>query len=406
MRLVAAFAFAGGVAAANLYYIQPLLDVIGDSFDVSTGSVGALAALVQLGYLLGLAFLVPLGDLHERRRLITVVLALATAAAVLCSAAPNFPILAGALVILGSLSVVTQIIVPLASSLAPEAQRGQIIGWVMSGMMTGILAGRICSGLIGELAGWRAVYVFAAGMMLIVIALLRWALPVSPAPAGGFGYRQSLRSVLTLVREEPVLRQRMAIAATGFSGFAILWSAITFLLAEPPYEYREATIGLVSLAGIAAILISPVSGRLADRGHARLALTVFLLILAASWGVMAVGRDSIFVLLLGVVMFNLGMQGAQINAQTAIYALRPEARGRLTTAYLTAVFTGMVVGAALSGVIYEVSGWYGICAVAGTLGVIALAIWIGTRNLGEADSAAVGGPWLVDRVPLSRKSRG
>ncbi len=230
--LVALFALTTGVAVANIYYAQPLLDVIAAALGVSGGTAGLLVALGQLGYLVGLALLVPLGDLLERRGLITGLLLLAAAAAGFCAAAPGFVVLAASMVALGVLSVVAQIVVPLASSLAGARERGQVVGIAMSGLLIGILSARVVSGLVAELVGWRGVYALAAVLMIGLAILLRRALPLAPAPADHAGYGATLRSVLTLIGEEPVLRQRMAIAVMTFCSFSVLWISLTFLLSE------------------------------------------------------------------------------------------------------------------------------------------------------------------------------
>lgn len=387
--LVALFALTTGVAAADIYYVQPLLDVIGGSFGVSDATAGLLVALVQLGYLAGLVLLVPLGDLLERRGLITGLLALAALAAGACALAPAFWFLAVSLVALGLLSVVAQIIVPLSSSLAGPAERGRIVGTVMSGLLIGILGARVISGLVAELVGWRGVYVLAALILAGLAALLRRALPLAPAPAPEHGYRSALRSVLSLIREEPVLRQRMALAVLVYVCFAMLWTALTFLLSGAPYEYGEGVIGLFGLAGIAGALVAPLSGRLADRGQAGIAMTAFLAVLLASWGLLALGRDSVLALLAGIVLLDLATQGAHINNQWTIYARRPEARSRVTTAYLASVFVGMVLGSTLAAIVYDTAGWYAVCGVATGCAVAALALWGLTRHVGAPAAASL-----------------
>jgi predicted MFS family arabinose efflux permease len=387
-RLVALFAITTGVAVANIYYVQPLIDVIARAFDVSASAAGLLVALSQLGYLFGLAFVVPLGDLLERRRLITSMLALAALAAAICAAAPEFAVLAGALVLLGLLSVAAQVVVPLASSLAGEEERGQVVGTVMSGLLIGILSARIFSGLIAELAGWRSVYVVAAVVMAGLALVLRETMPPAPPPESHLGYGQTLRSVLALVRREPVLRQRMIFALCCFASFGILWSSLTYLLSGGPFDYSEGVIGLFGIAGVAGASIAPVSGRLADRGHARLALTCFLLLILVGWGILALGRSSAVVLVIGIVVFDLGTQGTQINNQTTIYALEPAARSRITTAFLVSGFCGITLGSTLAALLYPAAGWYAVCAVGGGFVAVALSVWAATEGLGRATAPA------------------
>jgi predicted MFS family arabinose efflux permease len=388
-RLVALFAVTTGVAVANIYYVQPLIDVVARAFDVSGSAAGLLVALSQLGYLCGLAFVVPLGDLLERRRLISSMLALAALAAVACAAAPEFAVLAAALVVLGVLSVAAQIVVPLASSMAREDERGQVVGTVMSGLLVGILSARIFSGLIAALVGWRGVYVVAAAVMAALALTLRRAMPPVPPPQTHLGYGQTLRSVLSLIRREPVLQQRMAFGFCCFASFGILWSSLTYLLSASPFDYGEGVIGLFGVAGVAGALIAPVSGRLADRGHARLALTGFLILILVGWGVLALGRSSAAVLVIGIVVFDLGTQGTQINNQTTIYALEPAARSRITTAFLVAGFCGITLGSTLAALLYPAAGWYAVCAVGAGFVVVALVVWAATQKLADPRSERI-----------------
>lgn len=371
-----------GLAVANLYYVQPLLNEVGADFGVGETATGLLVTASQIGYVLGLALLVPVGDLVERRRLIATLLLAAALAAAGCAAAPAFPVLAAALVVLGLLSTVAQIVVPLSSSLAGPEERGQVVGTVMSGLLIGILSARTLSGLVAELGGWRLVFGVAAVAMVALALLLARALPLAPPPEPTT-YPRVLRSVLTLIRTEPVLRQRMALGAFGFACFSILWTAIAFLLGSH-YGYGEGVIGLFGLAGIAGALVAPLSGRLADRGHGRAAVTLFLALLLASWGLLDLGGTSIVALVAGIVVLDLGVQGAHINHQATIYALRPEARSRVTTAYMVSMFCGGVAGSVLAATVYGAAGWGPTCLLGAGMAGGALVVWGLTQRMAAA----------------------
>jgi predicted MFS family arabinose efflux permease len=372
--LIVLMAVTTGAAVANIYYIQPLLHLVGDGFGVSDTVAGILVTCAQLGYLLGLAFLVPLGDLRERRRLIVVVMMGVVLALALCAAAPDFSVLAVALIAVGALSVVAQILVPLAATLARPEERGRVVGTVMSGLLIGILSARIFSGLIAELGGFRLVFGLAAGLMALLTLLLYRALPrvgaSQPMP-----YRRALRSIFDLIGEEPVLRQRMGLAVLQMVGFLILWTSIAFLLSGEPYDYGEAVIGLFGLAGIAGALIAPVVGRLSDRGSGRLAMTLSLAAVLVSWAPLAAGGSSLIALIAGIVLLDLGIQGQQIANQSAIYALRPEARNRLNTAYMVSLFVGGVLGSLLASGVYGAAGWEGICVLGAVVAAAGLVLW-------------------------------
>jgi predicted MFS family arabinose efflux permease len=372
--LVLLLAVACGSAAANLYYAQPLLHTLAGALGVSDGTSGLLITLSQLGYVLGLALLVPLGDLHERRRLITITMLLTAAGMVVAATAPSFAVFASAIAIVGVTSVVAQVIVPMSSSLSADHERGQVVGTVMSGLLIGILAARTLSGLIAAAFGWRAVFWFAAGAMLVLAAGLRRALPRVP-PTTELSYGGLLRSVLVLIRDEPVLRQRMLVGALDFGCFSTLWTSLAFLLSGAPYHYGNAVIGLFGLVGVAGAGAASLAGRLADRGRGRATTTASILIMLVSWGVLALGASSVIALIIGIAVLDLGVQGLHISNQSAIYALRPEARSRLTTAYMVAYFLGGALLSAIASSLYGSVGWSGICIVGAATAALALIVW-------------------------------
>ena len=374
-RLVLLLAVACGATVANLYYGQPLLDVIARDLGVSAGAAGLLVTATQVGYAAGLLLIVPLGDLLERRRLVSRMLCVTAAALALTAAAPAFAVLAVALAVVGVTSVVAQILIPFASSLAPAGERGRVVGRVMSGLLIGILLARTISGLVAEAGGWRLVYALAAVGMLALAAVLARALPHATPPAE-MSYPRLLRSVGRLIADEPALRRRMAYGALGMAGFSVLWTAIAFLLSRPPYGYGEGTIGLFGLAGLAGAGAASAAGRLADAGRTRWATGAFLAAVAGGWALLALGGSSLLALLAGVVVLDLGIQGAHILNQGVIYGLQPEARSRLTTAYMTCNFSGGALGSGAAAVAWERGGWGAVSALGTGFAVLALAVWL------------------------------
>ncbi len=379
--LVALLALTSGLSAANLWYITPLLNEVAADFGASQASAGLLVTAVQGGYVVGLALLVPLGDLFERRALITRVMVGTALAAAACALAPSMAWLGAALVALGVTACVAQIVVPLSSVLAAPQERGQVVGTVMGGLLIGVLLARTVSGLVAAAAGWRAVFVFAALSMLALGVVLRRALPRVESTER-LGYGALLRSVLTLVGAEPVLRQRMALGACVMACFSMLWTSIAFLLGDPPFGYGEGIIGLFGLLGVAGAAVAPVAGRLADRSGARAVTTVFLLVLLTGWGLLALGKTALVPLMAGIVVLDAGVQGTHISNQAAIYALAPELRSRLTTAYMVAYFLGGTVGTLLGTLAFGVGGWEAVCAVGAAIMLIAVALWALTRRVG------------------------
>ena len=373
-----------GAAVASNYYAQPLLHTIGASFGVTGSTAGLLVTAAQVGYAAGLAFLVPLGDAAERRRLITGMMVVTSAALAAAAAAPDIAALGSALAVVGVSTVAAQIIVPMTASLAAGQQRGRAVGTVMSGLMIGVLTARVISGLVAATAGWRPVYAIAAVIMLLLAAVLRRMLPAVP-PSGSSSYRALLRSVLRLVRDEPVLRQRMALGAVAMGSFSILWTSVTFLLSGPPYRYGSAVIGLFSLAGIAGAVAAPQVGRLADRGYGRLGTLATIVIVLAGWGLLALGAHWLAALIPGIVLLDLGAQALHISNQSAIYALRAEVHSRLNTAYMVAYFTGGAIMSAAASLAFSAVGWSGVCVLGVVTAAAGLAVWPRTRHRPAAD---------------------
>ena len=376
-RLVLLLAVACGATVANLYYAQPLLDTIARALGTSSGAAGLLVTATQAGYVAGLLFIVPLGDLLQRRRLVSLLLVLDACALAGAATAPSLGVLAAALALVGVTSVAAQILVPFASALAAEDERGRVVGRVMSGLLLGILLARTVSGLVAEIGGWRLIYALAAGAMLILAVVLRRALPAVEPPER-IPYPRLLGSVIELVREEPVLRFRMALGFLSMMSFSGLWTSISFLLAGPPYGYSEAVIGLFSLAGLAGAGVASFAGRLADRGQVVAGTRTAAVAVLAGWGLLALGESSLAALIAGIVVLDLGIQATQILNQSVIFRLRPEARSRLNTAYMTCYFAGAVSGSAGASLAWERGGWNAVSVAGGT--VSALGVLLSLRR--------------------------
>ncbi|HLH13978.1 MAG TPA: MFS transporter, partial [Solirubrobacteraceae bacterium] len=374
-RLVLLMAIACGAAVANIYYAQPLLSTIAHDFSVSDGTAGLLVTASQVGYAAGLVLLVPMGDLVERRRLITRIMLVTALALAATAASSSLAVLAASLAVVGLTSVVAQILVPLASTLAAEHERGRVVGNVMSGLLVGILVARTASGLIAGLGGWRLVFGVSAGVMLVLCAVLRAALP-AVRPSTGGTYAGLLRSVATLIADQPRLRVRMLYGALGMGQFSVLWTTIAFLLAGSPYRYGDATIGLFGLVGLAGALAAQAAGRLADRGRHHHSTGLFFATMLVSWALVAAGRTSLAALILGIALLDLGIQGAQITNQSVIYALVPSARSRLTTAYMTAVFASAAISSALASTVYDADGWGAVSALGAALAALGVLTWL------------------------------
>jgi predicted MFS family arabinose efflux permease len=388
-RLVATMAFATGAVVANIYYAQPLAETLAAQFHASTGAIGLLITLIQLGYAVGLATLVPLGDLVERRRLLIVLLTVCAAGLVGMAVAPSLSVIASAAVLVGLTSVAVQVIVPFAAHLAAEGRQGQVVGTVMSGLLIGILVSRTVAGLLAGAIGWRWVFGLAAVVTLAMAGLLWRELPVY-RPTVSMSYPALLRSVFGLIREQPVLRYRMVCGGLGFAAFSTFWSVSGFLLARPPYHWSEIGIGLFALLGAAGAVAARFAGSLADRGHARWSTVGFAALAAVSFLPLGLGGRSVIWLGIGVVLLDLGVQGLQITNQSVIYPLVPDARSRINTAYMSCYFLFGTAGSGLAAVVYSQAGWSGVCLLGALFPVLACLLWLGEQ--GAARRRAVAEP--------------
>ncbi|AWN17827.1 MFS transporter [Salinisphaera sp. LB1] len=378
--LVQLMAVACGLAVANIYYAQPLLDLLTRSFGITSSTASLIVTVTQIGYAAGLVFIVPLGDQLDRRRLIAWVAAGTGAASVSAMISPGIAWFVASSFFIGLTATSAQIMVPMAAHLAAEAKRGAVVGRVMSGLLIGILLARAFSGIVADAAGWRAVFGIAAVLMFGLAVVLYRALPAEAAPASRPSYGATLVSVARLLAEEPILRRRIVYGGCGFAGFTIVWTALPFLLANAPYHYSETLIGLFSLLGAAGALGANAAGRLHDSGLGQRAVAGFMLAAILSFVGMGLFSTHLVAIMLGLFFMDLGVQGVQILNQSTIYALRPDARSRITTAYMSCFFVAGALGSALAGVSYQLGGWPGTMAVAGVLETTALVFWMTERS--------------------------
>lgn len=373
--LVFTMAVATGVAVASNYYAQPLLPTIARAFDLSATGAGFIVTTAQLGYGLGLLFLVPLGDLLERRGLV-VGMSLLTAAGLFTTAsAPTMGLVLAGTALTGLFSVVVQILVPFAATLAAPEERGKVVGTVMSGLLLGILLARTVAGALADLGSWRTVYWVGGAAMILVAAVLRRMLPRHHDHAG-LPYPRLMLSILDLYRQEPVLRLRSLVGGCTFAAFSVLWTSMGFLLAAPPYRYSPGGIGLFGLAGAAGALAASAAGRLGDRGLGHRVTGSGMALLVLSWGALVFAGHSLTALVAGILLLDLSSQAVHISNQNAIYRIRPEARSRLTAGYMTSYFAGGAAGSLLSASAYSRAGWPGVVAAGAAVSALGLGVWV------------------------------
>jgi predicted MFS family arabinose efflux permease len=377
--LTVVLATACGLAVANIYFAQPILDLLASSFHTSQGAATTAVTVVQIGYAVGLVLLLPMGDLIENRRLTSAMLLVTAVALVVAGAAQNLGMFLAASVVIGITSVVAQILIPFAAHLAPEASRGRIVGWVGSGLLLGILLARTLSSFAAAAWGWRAIFFISAGLMVVMAVVLAKLLP-SRRPDHTTGYLTLMASVLDLVRTQPILRRRALCQALIFASFSGYWTAIAFQLITV-HGFNQAQVGLFALVGAVGVVAAPIAGRIADRGD-RFASGIALAIGVAALVIARFGASSVVLLGLAAILLDIAMTAHQVLSQREIYQLRPDARARINTVYMGSVFAGGALGSALAGVLHHHSGWTGITTAGIVLMVLAWVLWA-LRYLGD-----------------------
>ncbi len=369
-------AVATGALVANLYYAQPLVATIGPEIGVGSDLAGSVASVTQLGYGAGLLFLVSLADLVENRRLVLVTLAITALGLVgMATATALVPFFMAAFVI-GLCSTGAQVLVPLIAHLTPLERRGRVVGNVMAGLLTGIMLARPLALFVAASFGWRAVFWLSTALMLGIGLVLARAMPRHQPRAGGH-YGHILVSMAGLLRDLPFLRWRAAFQALLFAAFNLFWTAVPLLLAER-FGLGQHGIGLFALAGAGGALAAPVAGRLADRGHGRIATAAAMVVLGAAfaatgWAARAVALGAMVVM---AIVIDAAVQTNQIVSQRIIFSAGAEIRGRVNALYMTITFAGGALGSVLGTITYHQGGWSATATAGGLLALAALLLFV------------------------------
>lgn len=377
--LVLLFALCCGAIVANLYYAQPIIELIAPDVGLSAERASLIVSLTQIGYALGLLFLVPLADLLESRRLMLIT----TAAALLCLLAAAFAnqpdLFLGLALLIGLSSVSVQMLIPLAANLAPEASRGRVVGNIMSGLLLGILLARPLASVVAGEFGWRAVYLMAAALMLVITLVIATTIP-RHAPSHKASYGQLLASLVHLLRRYPSLRHRALYQGLMFASFSLFWTVAPLELARH-LGLSQQNIALFALAGAIGAVAAPIAGRLADAGHTWRASLVALILapLAFAPNLLDTGLGWIGLIATAIVL-DFAVQMSMVLGQRTIYALEPQSRARLNALYMTSIFVGGAIGSALASPVYERFGWSGTALLAAGLPLLALLVFIGKEK--------------------------
>jgi predicted MFS family arabinose efflux permease len=375
-------AAACGLIVANLYYAQPLAGPIGASLGLSPGATGLIVTLTQIGYGLGLLFIVPLGDRVETRRLVSALIGL-VAIALLCAGLSTAPVpFLGAMLAIGLVSVAAQVLVPHAAHLAPPEQRGRMVGNVMSGLLTGIMLARPAASFVAQAASWHTVFFLSAAVMAALLVLLGVALPPRQ-PAAALPYGRLLASMAHLARTSLVLRRRALYQAAMFGAFSVFWTTAPLRLAQE-FGLSQSGIALFALAGVTGAIASPIAGRLADAGHGRAATFLAMGCAIAAFVLSRVGAagstTALAAMVAAGIVLDFGVTTNLVVGQRAIFALGDDVRSRLNGLYMATFFGGGAIGSAFGGLAFAHAGWAGAAWLGMALPAAALAYAAGERE--------------------------
>ncbi|MHA4871152.1 MFS transporter [Duganella sp. PWIR1] len=395
--LVALFACASGLSVANVYYAQPLLDALAADFGIGRAAVGGVVTVTQVGSVLALLLLVPLGDRLPRRRLLLAQLAaLVLALLAVCMASGTAPLMAAMLAVGMFGTAMTQGMIASAASAAGPHERGRVVGAAQGGVVAGLLLARVFAGLVADLAGWRAVYGAAALLMLALGALLWRSLPSAAPPhtaarassaaapaqsaaAAPLSWLGLLGSTFTLLHRDRVLQVRGVIALLMFAAFNVFWSTLALMLSAPPYRYSHTQIGAFGLVGLAGALAAARAGRWADQGRAQRASGLALSVMLLCWLPLAWAPVSLAALVLGILALDLGVQALHVTNQSLILQGDAHAHSRLIGAYMMFYALGSGGGALAATAVYAQAGWHGACLLGAGLSLAALLFWFFTK---------------------------
>lgn len=373
--LLLTMAVIAGLTVANCYYNQPLLEMIRHDMGVSQHEANLITVVTQIGYALGLCFLIPMGDLYSRRRIIVINMSVAAVMAVFIAFSQRVWIVWGASLLLGACSVIPQFFIPIAGQYSEKKNKGRNMGIVLSGLLTGILASRVVSGYVGEWLGWREMFIIAALIMIVCLILTLKIMPQINSNYVGT-YRGLMKSVFHIVANNARIRLYAIRAAFSFGSMMTIWSCLAFRLAQAPFFSGSEMVGTLGMCGIAGALAASGLGKLVNQwGIRRMSLYGACLQLVA-WTTAYLFGDTYLGLIVAIILVDIGLQCLQLSNQSGCIQEMPEASNRANTIFMTTYFIGGSFGTYCAGLAWTHEGWMGVCAVGAVLAAISLCITI------------------------------
>lgn len=373
--LLLTMAVIAGLTVANCYYNQPLLEMIRHDMGVSQHAANLITVVTQIGYALGLCFLIPMGDLYSRRRIIVINMSVAAVMAVIIAFAQKVWIVWGASLLLGACSVIPQFFIPIAGQYSEKKNKSRNMGIVLSGLLTGILASRVISGYVGEWLGWREMFIIAALIMIVCMILTLKIMPQIDSNYIGT-YRGLMKSVFHIVANNARIRLYAIRAAFSFGSMMAIWSCLAFRLAQAPFFSGSEMVGTLGMCGIAGALAASGLGKLVNQwGIRRMSLYGACLQLVA-WNTAYFFGNTYIGLIVAIILVDIGLQCLQLSNQSGCIQEMPEASNRANTIFMTTYFIGGSFGTYCAGLAWTHEGWMGVCAVGAVLAAISLSITI------------------------------
>ncbi|MDU1604068.1 MAG: MFS transporter [Clostridium sp.] len=381
-KLIILMAAATGIAVANIYYIQPLLNQIAKYYNISQSSAGLLATLTQVGYALGLFLILPLADLVDRKKLILTMLLLSALSLLTMYFSTSFIITSIDCIAIGITSVIPQLFLPLCAKLSEESERGKNIGYIMSGLLIGVLLSRVISGMIGKYFEWRIMYLMAVFFMIGLFLVLKIMLLVCEVDKNiNITYISSLKSMITLPKKFPIIKEAAINGAMILAAFSALWTTLTFHLQSSFFNFDTNIVGMFGLLGVSGAILAPLAGKLSDRKGEKFTVGVNIAIILVSYLCFIIFGFKVWGIIIGVVLLDMGVNSCNVANQSRIQKLSEEARNRITSIYMVSLFTGGAIGSYLGALLYNNYGWYGFCAIGVATQIIAICVhFIGRRK--------------------------